>query len=704
MPTHHFARALAPCMLRPCSSQIGNRVMDSQVSGTTGLALLVDGDTLICANCGDCRAIVCSKDERSAGGVVARPLSVDHKPSRPDERARILNSPLAMVCSLSQVVPGESGSQLFVCRPAASRRPPRGARMGRKPSAPQLGDAVRGDADTGTDPSTIGLQGFTGAGRGAPFAGTQPSAAGIHEDEGDDVAIQYAVMFTRSMGDADAHANLGVIAEPEVRASRLRPGKELFFVLATDGVWDTMSNEQVADCVSHSTGPQAAAEAVIARARWAWSMRSGERKDDITCIVVWLRWMDESEARRESRLRERRIREEAELAQARLDSPSAEMSPPAAHAGLGHELGLEARRRGLERTSASAHPSPLARADTASLPQRHRSSSAGIIGHRRDSNPATSTRQGARRASVHGNVPAVQVALPTPAFAQEVAAGSSAAVLQASEVLAARWNAQLQSSDDGARAAGSSATPAASVAGRARAISEVSKEASDGTKSPLDIQSVELAPARPGEAAPPGPSAHRGTSVSEAKSGPESEVDHLAARERRQGRRVSEVQGLTSQSLWLAASASHGKRAHVQSGGGEARRPFQRPPQSDPPADLESSASLQASTSASPRGEQSQETNRAAHSPIARFGDLADEERSDPGKAVEVSAGSLPTRQHELAPSTPQYSAGRSPRASRPTAAGTASRRRRWSERPPESRSPASDTHSRRHRLQNGPE
>ncbi|KAA0159903.1 hypothetical protein FNF28_05631 [Cafeteria roenbergensis] len=284
------------------SSQLGNRVMDSQVSGTTGLALLVDGDTLVCANCGDCRAIICSKDERSAGGVVARPLSVDHKPSRPDERARILNSPLAMVCSLSQVVPGESGAQLFVCRPAASRRPPRGARMGRKPSAPQLSDAAKADADAGGDPSTIGLQGFGGTGRSAPFAGTQPSAGGPQDEEGDDVAIQYAVMFTRSMGDADAHANLGVIAEPEVRASRLRPGKELFFVLATDGVWDTMSNEQVADCVSHSTGPQAAAEAVTAQARWAWSMRSGERKDDITCVVVWLRWMDESEARRESRL------------------------------------------------------------------------------------------------------------------------------------------------------------------------------------------------------------------------------------------------------------------------------------------------------------------------------------------------------------------------------------------------------------------
>ena len=683
--------------------------MDSQVSGTTGLALLVDGDTLVCANCGDCRAIICSKDERSAGGVVARPLSVDHKPSRPDERARILNSPLAMVCSLSQVVPGESGAQLFVCRPAASRRPPRGARMGRKPSAPQLSDAAKADADAGGDPSTIGLQGFGGTGRSAPFAGTQPSAGGPQDEEGDDVAIQYAVMFTRSMGDADAHANLGVIAEPEVRASRLRPGKELFFVLATDGVWDTMSNEQVADCVSHSTGPQAAAEAVTAQARWAWSMRSGERKDDITCVVVWLRWMDESEARRESRLRERRIREEAELAQARLDSPSAGMSPaPAAHSGLGHELRPEARHRRPARPSASAQPSPLARADTMTRHQRHRSSSAGSIGHRRDSKPAPFTRQGARRASVHGNVPAVQVVLPAPAFAQEVAAGSPAAALQASEVLAARWNAQLQSSDEAAADVASKFRHAADVAGRVKAISEVSKEASDGSKSPADMASVEMTSDPHAEAASSRVSAVHAAAPAGPELAPEPGAGRQTARERRQSRRVSEVQGLASQSLWLAASASHGQRAHVQSGGGEARRPFQRAAASDVPVDLESSASLQASASVSPRGGRSQGTNPAAHSPIASIGDLVDEERDDSAKAVEGSTVSLTARPDGLGSSAPQAAAERSSAGPRPRPAaafaGQERRRRRWSERPPERGSPATGTRGRRHRLQGGAE
>lgn len=60
--------------------------------------------------------------------------------------------------------------------------------------------------------------------------------------------IRYGVLFTRSIGDADAHANLGLLATPEMRPGKLTPN-DRFFVLASDGVWDFLGEEDVARLV-----------------------------------------------------------------------------------------------------------------------------------------------------------------------------------------------------------------------------------------------------------------------------------------------------------------------------------------------------------------------------------------------------------------------------------------------------------------------
>jgi serine/threonine protein phosphatase PrpC len=46
---------------------------------------MIQGTHLVCANVGDSRTIMCRLGQ-------AIPLSVDHKPSRPDERDRIIAS------------------------------------------------------------------------------------------------------------------------------------------------------------------------------------------------------------------------------------------------------------------------------------------------------------------------------------------------------------------------------------------------------------------------------------------------------------------------------------------------------------------------------------------------------------------------------------------------------------------------------------
>jgi serine/threonine protein phosphatase PrpC len=78
--------------------------------------------------------------------------------------------------------------------------------------------------------------------------------------------------------------SVGVIAEPEVLTLRLTH-ENPFFVLATDGVWDFMTSQEVVTLVAQCQEPQSAADAVadMAKARW---LEHDFRSDDITVIVV----------------------------------------------------------------------------------------------------------------------------------------------------------------------------------------------------------------------------------------------------------------------------------------------------------------------------------------------------------------------------------------------------------------------------------
>lgn len=61
-------------------------IIDDSNSGTTALAVLIDVNTLIVANIGDCRCVVVSKSED--GKLNARALTSDQTPHRKDELER----------------------------------------------------------------------------------------------------------------------------------------------------------------------------------------------------------------------------------------------------------------------------------------------------------------------------------------------------------------------------------------------------------------------------------------------------------------------------------------------------------------------------------------------------------------------------------------------------------------------------------------
>ncbi|CAB9508983.1 2C and cyclic nucleotide-binding/kinase domain-containing protein [Seminavis robusta] len=101
--------------------------------------------------------------------------------------------------------------------------------------------------------------------------------------------------FTRSLGDAIAE-RLGVDANPECMSLKLSDN-EKFICLATDGIFDVMSNQEVVDyCMKHRTDPLEACKAIVNKSHEEW-LHNEECEhdedprasyDDMTLICIFL--------------------------------------------------------------------------------------------------------------------------------------------------------------------------------------------------------------------------------------------------------------------------------------------------------------------------------------------------------------------------------------------------------------------------------
>ncbi|MCO5566350.1 hypothetical protein L7F22_020027 [Adiantum nelumboides] len=93
--------------------------------------------------------------------------------------------------------------------------------------------------------------------------------------------------MARSFGDY-CLKNFGVISEPVVTYRRLSV-RDRFIVLASDGVWDVLSNEQVVQIVASVPTRSSAAKAVVEAATCAWKARRPQfRADDCTAVCFFL--------------------------------------------------------------------------------------------------------------------------------------------------------------------------------------------------------------------------------------------------------------------------------------------------------------------------------------------------------------------------------------------------------------------------------
>jgi len=94
--------------------------------------------------------------------------------------------------------------------------------------------------------------------------------------------------MSRSLGDGLAHS-VGVSWEPEVKQLNLEPADK-FIVIASDGVWEFLSNEAIARIVWPyyvKNSPEQAGNAIVRAAAQKWK-ENDTVIDDITCITIFL--------------------------------------------------------------------------------------------------------------------------------------------------------------------------------------------------------------------------------------------------------------------------------------------------------------------------------------------------------------------------------------------------------------------------------
>jgi serine/threonine protein phosphatase PrpC/CRP-like cAMP-binding protein len=218
--------------------------IDDSLSGTTAISLYLHGrrNRMTISNVGDSRAVLGQVDKRpGARSLKALPLSRDQTPYRRDERKRV-KAAGARILSLDQLeglepINDDSVSDL---------------------SGHQEDDFVLGEElDEDGDPPRVWAQN-----------GDYPGTA-----------------FTRSIGDAMAE-ELGVFAEPEMLTREISPDDRII-VLASDGVFEFLTNQSVIDICAKFSDPLEACRAVVAEAYELW-LQYELRTDDITMICLFI--------------------------------------------------------------------------------------------------------------------------------------------------------------------------------------------------------------------------------------------------------------------------------------------------------------------------------------------------------------------------------------------------------------------------------
>ena len=207
--------------------------IDDGMSGTTAVSVLFNGHQLQIMNLGDSRAIYAYEgggSDHKSKRILAKALSYDQTPHRKDERER--------------------------CKAAGARIMTMDQLDGIEPIHENFDTALGDELDEQGDPPRVWLP-----------DSNSPGCA-----------------FTRSFGDAEGE-RVGVYAVPEITNHTIQATDRLV-VLASDGVFEFLTNQQVVDLIAEYPGePLTACRKVVSEAYQAW-LQYEMRTDDITIIII----------------------------------------------------------------------------------------------------------------------------------------------------------------------------------------------------------------------------------------------------------------------------------------------------------------------------------------------------------------------------------------------------------------------------------
>uniref|UniRef100_A0A6B2LG99 PPM-type phosphatase domain-containing protein n=1 Tax=Arcella intermedia TaxID=1963864 RepID=A0A6B2LG99_9EUKA len=105
----------------------------------------------------------------------------------------------------------------------------------------------------------------------------------LNDNTGDAPRVMQSLAVTRSFGDIKLKRNKFLIAEPEFTETLLEP-EDRFVILASDGLWDVMSEEEAVAFVLSSEEPLSVSEQLLKRAIELGSV------DNLSVIVVYFTW------------------------------------------------------------------------------------------------------------------------------------------------------------------------------------------------------------------------------------------------------------------------------------------------------------------------------------------------------------------------------------------------------------------------------
>eukprot|EP00913_Durusdinium_trenchii_P013635 g12803.t1 len=97
--------------------------------------------------------------------------------------------------------------------------------------------------------------------------------------------------MARTLGDQSVKDH-GVVATPEVVLTQVDLSKKVFFIIASDGVWEFLDSQFVVKAVAkkiQSDGPAKTLEKLQREAKKRWKAEEGDYCDDITSVLVQLR-------------------------------------------------------------------------------------------------------------------------------------------------------------------------------------------------------------------------------------------------------------------------------------------------------------------------------------------------------------------------------------------------------------------------------